>query len=77
MEKSGDKYFYDFRNEWGFHKTCNCKARESQSNDTCFRGKEVGHRANFLPKIKKLKPSPSESYDGNEKKITSFEDRGH
>ncbi|KZR96190.1 Uncharacterized protein APZ42_009616 [Daphnia magna] len=61
----------------GYHSISNCKARESQANDKCFRCKEIGHRTNFCPQIQNLKPSPSEGYDRNGKKLISFEERGN
>ncbi|XP_045032247.1 uncharacterized protein LOC116928399, partial [Daphnia magna] len=64
INKTGDLYFCDFHNDWGYHSINNCKARESQANDKCFRCKEIGHRANFCPQIKNLKPTPPEGYDG-------------
>ncbi|KZS05506.1 Uncharacterized protein APZ42_031280 [Daphnia magna] len=60
INKTGDLYFCYFHNDRGFHSINNCKARESQANDKCFRCKEIGHRANVCPQIKNLKPSPPE-----------------
>ncbi|KZR97798.1 Uncharacterized protein APZ42_007125, partial [Daphnia magna] len=55
----------------------NKTARKSQANDKCFRCKEIGHRANFCPHIKNLKPTPPEGDDGNGKKLPLFEERGN
>ncbi|KAI9560497.1 hypothetical protein GHT06_011430 [Daphnia sinensis] len=77
INKTGDLYFCDFHNDWGYHSVNNCKAKESQTNDKCFRCKEMGHRANFCPQINNQKPSPPEGYDGNGKRLTSFEERGN
>ncbi|KAK4006419.1 hypothetical protein OUZ56_011572 [Daphnia magna] len=33
INKTGDLYFCDLRNDWGYHSISDCKARESQAND--------------------------------------------
>ncbi|KZS06385.1 Uncharacterized protein APZ42_030174 [Daphnia magna] len=37
INKTGDLYIFCFHNDWGYHSISNCKARESQANDKCFR----------------------------------------